>query len=128
MDSIRTRTFEFQLMLLNFQLVLLSFQLVTRNSCFTISRQIYIWSTCCVNLPNMATFLFKMESFGLSFQLFTGSISTSTFFSMMMSSLLLLFSVTITSFKLNFTDSASQFEVADILNCAMTRSIVTFFY
>ena len=29
-DSIRTHTFEFQLVLLNFQLVLLSFQLVTR--------------------------------------------------------------------------------------------------
>ena len=38
MDLIRTRNFEFQLVLLNFQLVLLTFQLVTRNSCFTISR------------------------------------------------------------------------------------------
>ena len=37
MDLIRTRSFEFQLVLLNFQLVLLTFQLVTRNSCFTIS-------------------------------------------------------------------------------------------
>ena len=37
MDLIRTRTFEFQLVLLNFELVLLSFQLVTHNSCFTIS-------------------------------------------------------------------------------------------
>ena len=31
MDLIRTRTFEFQLVLLNFQFVLLSFQLVTRD-------------------------------------------------------------------------------------------------
>ena len=31
MDSIQTRTFEFQLVLLNFQLVFLSFQLGTRN-------------------------------------------------------------------------------------------------
>ena len=37
MDLVRTRTLEFQLVLLNFQLVVLGFQLVTRNSCFTIS-------------------------------------------------------------------------------------------
>ena len=68
--------FEFQFVLLSFQLVLLSFQLVTRNSCFTISREKDVFKNSCSEIRKNSQLTIITRPFFLNVYRYRHSSST----------------------------------------------------